>query len=95
MGNLTLLRDAVLTWKGKIDGKYYMDSVGHTMNKSGGFVNDADVEVIFAEGTKYIPGNICWNRVESTLLKRIVIPESVKEIGERAFQNCLNRENHI
>ena len=64
-------------------------SSGTNNSLDGGALNDADVEeVIFAEGTKYIPGNICWNRVESTSLKRIVIPESVKEIGERAFQNC-------
>lgn len=40
MGNLTYCATRCIDVEGygKIDGKYYMDSVGHTMNKSGGFV---------------------------------------------------------
>ena len=40
MGNLTYCATQCIDVEGygKIDGKYYMDSVGHTMNKSGGFV---------------------------------------------------------
>lgn len=40
MGNLTYCATQCIDVEGygKIDEKYYMDSVGHTMNKSGGFV---------------------------------------------------------
>ena len=40
MGNLTYCATQCIDVEGygKIDGNYYMDSVGHTMNKSGGIV---------------------------------------------------------
>ena len=49
-------------------------------------------EITFADGMEYVPGNICWNFAENTSLKKIVIPESVTEIGENAFRNCAGIE---
>lgn len=71
-------------------------SSGTNNSLDGGALNDCDIEeIIFAEGTEYIPGNICWNRVENTSLKKIVLPESVTEIGESAFRNCSGVEEII
>ena len=44
----------------------------------------------FADGMEYIPAYICWNRDENISLKKVIIPESVTEIGERAFDGCKN-----
>ena len=45
-------------------------------------------EVVFAEGMKRIPGYICYNHKNNSTLKKVVIPDSVTEIGRYAFYDC-------
>lgn len=56
---------------------------------------DSLEEIVFEEGMEYIPKNICRCYAINTSLKRVTIPESVKEIGESAFWNCAGIKNVI
>ena len=45
-------------------------------------------EIVFAEGMKRIPESICYNHKNNSTLKKVVIPDSVTEIGRYVFYNC-------
>lgn len=47
-------------------------------------------EVIFAEGIKKIPANICEKAAHVSNIEKVTIPESVEEIGKNAFYKCAN-----
>ena len=45
-------------------------------------------EIIFTDGAKTVPDNICRSGSENYSLKRAVIPSSVTTIGNNSFTNC-------
>ncbi len=46
--------------------------------------------VVFEDGIKKIPDYICGNENSSSYITKVVIPDSVTEIGQYAFYNCKN-----
>ncbi len=47
-------------------------------------------EVIFAEGIERIPSYICASESQTSYIEKIIIPDSIKEIGDYAFHYCRN-----
>ena len=45
-------------------------------------------KVEFEEGMTAIPGNTCSSRDHASYIEEIILPESIKTIGENAFRNC-------
>ena len=66
----------------------------HYMTTGGGALGGALAleEVVFADGMKKIPSYICSNNIneKNSVLSKVVIPDSVTEIGNYAFYNCGN-----
>ena len=46
--------------------------------------------IVFEEGMERIPDYICRNSGENSVLREVRIPESVTEIGNEAFYNCIS-----
>ena len=64
---------------------------GHHWSGSGAIDGAASLKsVVFEEGMERIPDYICGNSRENGVLSEVRIPESVTEIGNEAFYNCIS-----
>ncbi len=80
------------TWVNSITIPKNVRSSGHSGTSRNGALAGATSlnTVVFEDGIKKIPDYICGSEHSSSYITKVVIPDSVTEIGQYAFYNCKN-----
>lgn len=72
-------------------------TVPSTVESCGGLLDGSQIEeIVFADGMKVIPMAVCnRNMIDNSVLKKVVIPDSVIKIDRSAFADCTSIEEFV